>query len=211
MDLSQIRNDFRREKLSVKGIAESPFSQIEKWLKEAKIAECKEYTAMSLVTVAANGQPSIRIVLLKYIEEDGLLFFTNYNSRKGKQIKSNPKVAAHFFWPELERQVKIEGTIEKTSSEVSEKYFHSRPFESQISAIISPQSKEVPNRKYLEDLREAEIEKHLNGVPDRPENWGGYKIIPHRIEFWQGGAHRLHDRILFTKIGEGWKITRLAP
>ncbi len=211
MDLSQIRNDFRRQNLSKNAIAESPFLQLERWLEEAEKAACNEYTAMSVATVANNGQPSIRTVLLKYIEKDSLLFFTNYQSRKGSQIKSNTKVAAHFFWPELERQVKIEGQIEKTSSAVSDKYFHSRPFESQISAIISPQSQEVPNREYLEDLREMEIEKHLNSVPERPVHWGGYKIIPHRFEFWQGGAHRLHDRIVLTRKDTDWKIVRLAP
>lgn len=211
MDLSQIRNDFRKQQLSKKAVADSPIIQLEKWLKEAEGAACNEYTAMSVATVALNGQPSIRTVLLKYIEEDGLSFFTNYNSRKGIHLQSNSKIAAHFFWSELERQVKIEGFVVKTSEEISDKYFNSRPFESQISAIISNQSHEIPNRDYLEELRESEIEKNLNSVPERPKNWGGYKIIPHRFEFWQGGANRLHDCILFTKEDNNWKITRLAP
>ena len=211
MDLSKIRNDYQKQQLSKTSVADTPILQLEKWLKEAEEANCNEYTAMTVATITPSGQPTLRIVLLKYIEEDGLVFFTNYKSRKGLCLEVNPRIAAHFFWPELERQIKIEGVVVKTSEEISDKYFQSRPFESQISAIISNQSQEVPNREYLEDLREQEIERHLNDVPERPKHWGGYKIKPNRIEFWQGGSYRLHDRILYKKDGDNWKISRLAP
>ena len=211
MDLSKIRNDYRKQQLNKASVAETPIIQLEKWLQEAQEANCNEYTAMTVATITASGQPTLRIVLLKYIEDDGLVFFTNYKSRKGLSLEVNPRIAAHFFWPELERQIKIEGVVVKTSEEISDKYFQSRPFESQISAIISNQSQEVPNREYLESLREQEIERHLNDVPERPKHWGGYKIKPNRIEFWQGGSYRLHDRILYKKDGDSWKISRLAP
>jgi len=166
---------------------------------------------MTIATANTEGQPSVRTVLLKFIKKDGLYFFTNYLSRKGKDLSINPKIAAHFFWPELERQVKIEGLVHKAAPEISDSYFRSRPHESQISAVISRQSTELPDREALEELWELEKAKWLNKKIDRPEYWGGYLIKPTRIEFWQGRPHRLHDRICYQKSIDGWKIKRLSP
>ncbi len=166
---------------------------------------------MSIVTNGADGFPDSRIVLLKSYNNEGFVFFTNYNSQKGQAIAENPKVSLHFFWPELERQVRISGIAEKTSIEESEAYFHSRPFESQVAAAVSDQSAEVPSRVYLEEKFDA-LKKELNGTnPERPKNWGGYLVRPVKFEFWQGRENRLHDRIVYELKDEDWIIKRLAP
>lgn len=211
MDLSAIRKEYTKARLDKDSIDASPIVQLEKWLHQAKAANCNEYTAMTIATANTEGQPSVRTVLLKFIKKDGLYFFTNYLSRKGKDLSINPKIAAHFFWPELERQVKIEGLVHKAAPEISDSYFRSRPHESQISAVISRQSTELPDREALEELWEIEKAKWLNKKIDRPEYWGGYLIKPTRIEFWQGRPHRLHDRICYQKSIDGWKIKRLSP
>lgn len=211
MDLGEIRKEYQKKSLEKDTVDENPLKQLEVWLEEAGKAECPEYTAMTVATSNLEGQPSIRIVLLKYLKEDGLYFFTNYRSRKGKDLAINNKIAAHFFWPELERQVKIEGFVHKAAAEISDYYFNSRPRESQISAVISNQSSEVADRETLEQEWEKEQAKWEGKGIDRPDYWGGYQIKPTRVEFWQGRPYRLHDRLAYTKSVDGWRIKRLAP
>ena len=163
-------------------------------------------------TVNANGTPSSRVVLLKGFTPEGFVFFTNYESNKGKEIEANPNVAMNFFWKELERQVRITGTIQKVSTDESEKYFHSRPIGSQVGAWTSPQSKVIPNRAYLEDLMAFNLEKYKEGNVPLPPHWGGYIVHPTSIEFWQGRSSRLHDRLHYTlQENHSWTKERLAP
>lgn len=211
MNLSKIRKEYQRKTLDKNSVDVNPLQQIENWLNEAKEAQCPEYTAMTVATATVDGQPSIRIVLLKYLKDDGLYFFTSYRSRKGKDLAINNKIAAHFFWPELERQIKIEGIVHKASQNISDFYFKSRPFESQISAVISNQSAEIADRETLEELWKEEFEKWKGKEIERPDHWGGYHIKPTRIEFWQGRPYRLHDRICYKKSIDGWLIKRLSP
>jgi pyridoxamine 5'-phosphate oxidase len=164
---------------------------------------------MTLATVDKNSNPSARIVLLKFINENGFAFFTNYKSKKGTDLQENPNAALVFFWPELERQVRVKGKVEKLDESISDEYFQSRPKESRISAIISPQSKPIPNRGFLENKFKDFIEN--NTEINRPTNWGGFILLPSEIEFWQGRENRLHDRFLFTKKAGIWEIRRLAP
>ena len=208
MDIASLRKDYSLKQLREKDVLKNPILQFEKWLQEAIDVQAQEPTAMTLSTVGKDGKPSSRVVLLKGIERDGFLFFTNYESKKAKQIDENPFVALNFVWHELERQIRIEGKIEKLSSEKSDDYFNSRPEESKISASVSPQSQVVPNRNYLENLVKQFEKKNIR----RPINWGGYIVKPNLIEFWQGRSNRLHDRICYTKTkNETWKIERLAP
>ncbi|HEX2982025.1 MAG TPA: pyridoxamine 5'-phosphate oxidase [Ignavibacteriales bacterium] len=210
-DLAAIRKDYILRSLDEKDVDADPVRQFQSWLNDAMNAAALEPTAMALATSSKDGTPSARIVLLKGVDAGGLYFFTNYLSGKGKALEENPKAAAVFFWAELERQTRIEGIVEKLSAEESEAYFNSRPEESRISAAISPQSRIVPDRKYLEDMFAAR-KLELNGSSvKRPPHWGGYKIIPNMFEFWQGRANRLHDRIRYVKDNAAWKIERLAP
>jgi pyridoxamine 5'-phosphate oxidase len=211
MDLSVIRKEYQLKSLDVGSVHENPISQLEKWLDEAAATQCLEHSAMTLATANADGQPSTRVVLLKYIKNEGLIFFTNYKSSKANDLLMNPKVAANFFWPELERQVRIEGLVTKTESEVSDLYFHSRSFESQISVIISPQSSNIPDRSAFEkDWNKMFFD--WSGIElIRPDHWNGFLLTPDRVEFWQGRPHRLHDRIVYKKQSDGWKIKRIAP
>jgi len=211
MDLSEIRNEYMLKSLDVESVNENPIFQLNLWLNEASFAKCFEYNAMTLATVSNEGQPSTRVVLLKYLEKESLVFFSNYNSRKGKELILNHKAAANFFWPELERQVRIEGSIVKTDPEISDYYFHARPFESQISAIISPQSCEIADRSVLENEWNKLFLNSDGKELARPDYWGGFILKPNRIEFWQGRSHRLHDRIIYKKQTAGWQIKRLAP
>lgn len=206
--LAHIRKNYQKSKLSDGDVIGDPFLLFENWYNEAVKNVELEPNAMVLSTVNGN-KPSARIVLLKELSEGSFLFFTNYNSRKGNELKLNPFVSLTFFWPGLERQVRIEGEVEKLGSDVSENYFNSRPDESRISAIISPQSQVIPSKKFLEDKFTGFIS--TNQPIQRPDHWGGYRCVPTSIEFWQGGEHRLHDRIRFTKEIENWKIERLAP
>jgi pyridoxamine 5'-phosphate oxidase len=165
---------------------------------------------MTLATVGADGKPSARMVLLKGFDEHGFVFFTNYESRKWQEIAKNHRVALVIYWKELERQVRIEGMVLKTSGQESDEYFQSRPAESQVNAIISPQSTVIPGREYLENLR-SEYMKTFSGVHKRPPHWGGFQVIPDMIEFWQGRPNRLHDRLRYSRRGVEWLIERLAP
>lgn len=208
---SSIRNDYRFNNLNEEEIDKNPIAQLKKWINEAIDSKIYEPTAMNLASVSASNKPSSRIVLLKEITDRGLVFFTNYDSRKGKNIGINNNVALTFFWPELERQARIEGLAQKTDITSSDTYFASRPVGSKIGAIVSPQSKVIDSRESL-DKKASDLEKSGNEKDlKRPENWGGYEVTPTYFEFWQGRSNRLHDRIEFILENEFWKIQRLAP
>lgn len=209
--IAAIRKEYLLKEFDESHLVADPFNQFKLWFKEAIESDVNEPNAMMLATASANGQPHARIVLLKGFDHEGPVFFTNYQSDKGEQIKENNKVALTFFWPELERQVRIEGTAAQIHPEQSDEYFYSRPIGSQIGAHVSPQSKVIVNRMFLED-RVREFEKLFSEQPLlRPEHWGGYVVKPHLFEFWQGRSSRLHDRFLFSSKGTGWQIERLAP
>lgn len=193
-------------------LPDDPFLLFGLWMDEARKSGIIDPTAMTLSSVDRKGFPSSRIVLLKNVESSRLLFFTNYESRKAIDIAEGSKVATHFYWPELERQVKISGTARKIPEKESDRYFRERPYESKIAAHISPQSREIPDRSYLDEAFRAQLKKYKDSdhIP-RPPDWGGYAISPLRIEFWQGGNHRLHDRIEYTLKGDLWSRIRLAP
>lgn len=211
MDLFNVRRDFSLKTLDEEDVLPHPIDMLQQWLDEAIQAEALEPTAMTVSTVSAEGRPSSRVVLVKKINQKGLIFFSNYDSHKGKDIAANNQVALNFIWHELERQVRIEGIIEKVSDEESEKYFKMRPRESQIGAWVSPQSKVIPNREYLNQKIEEITLQFEDKEMDKPTYWGGYIIKPAYFEFWQGRKSRLHDRIQYTPDGNNWKIERLAP
>ncbi len=211
-DIAKIRKDYKKNQLLETNIDADPYKQFGLWMNEAIAAGVEEPTAMTLATVSTKGFPSARIVLLKGFDEKGFVFYTNYDSRKGKHLKKNKNVALVFFWKEMERQVRIEGEVEKVSKKESDEYFASRPCESQISACISEQSTTIPDRNFLEMMMQMFLKKQGDKEIKRPEHWGGYRVIPRRIEFWQGRENRLHDRIKYcSKINKAWRINRMAP
>ena len=211
-ELQNLRQDYSSASLSETTINLNPIKQFGIWFNEAVDAKIHEPNAMTLATATTDGRPSARIVLLKGFDANGFVFYTNYLSRKGKEITKNPLGAITFFWGEMERQVRIEGTIEKLSKEQSEQYFHSRPKLSQIGALASPQSQEIAGRDILEN-KMSQLEKdYADAEIPKPSFWGGYVLKPRLIEFWQGRRSRLHDRILYKKIdNKNWKKVRLAP
>lgn len=211
MKIDSVRKEYTYSGLSRETISTNPVTQFSDWLEDALNAKIEEPTATALATVGADGFPQSRIVLLKYFNENGFVFFTNYNSDKGMAIENNPAVCLHFFWSKLERQIRISGIATKADAKLSDKYFHSRPLLSQIGAIISEQSSEIPTRKYLENQFEILQNQLQNSKPARPENWGGYIVNPVKFEFWQGRENRLHDRIIYQKLNNEWIIKRLAP
>ena len=210
--LQNLRQDYRSATLTENTVAADPISQFKNWFKEALETKINEPNAMTLATVSSDGKPSARIMLLKGVEDNGFVFYTNYLSRKGKEIARNPASAIVFFWKELERQVRIEGTLEKVSKEESERYFISRPKASQLGALASPQSQEIAGKEVLEKSLKQLEEKFSEQEIQKPSYWGGYILKPQMVEFWQGGPGRLHDRIVYKKADKtNWKIVRLAP
>lgn len=212
MKLAEIRKEYSLQSLELDQVSADPFSQFSHWLKDAMQAEVLEVNAMCLATLGKDGFPNSRIVLLKELDE-GFVFFTNYESAKGKELEANPKASLTFFWPEIERQVRVIGTVHKISEEESDAYFLSRPYGSQLGAWASPQSQEISSRAVIENNQKAVEKKFTETSMFRPQHWGGFRLVPHRVEFWQGRPSRLHDRICYEK-GEGtcpWNLTRLAP
>ena len=211
-EIQNLRQDYSASTLSENSTKGDPIKQFEQWFNEALEAKLHEPNAMTLSTATVTGKPSARIVLLKGFHTGGFIFFTNYLSRKGKEIAKNPQGALTFFWGGLERQVRIEGTIEKVSKEESEKYFHSRPKGSQVGAIVSPQSQEIESRDALEQKWNALEAEYADKEVPKPSYWGGYILNPQLVEFWQGRPSRMHDRILYKKTDKKtWKKVRLAP
>jgi pyridoxamine 5'-phosphate oxidase len=208
--IAQLRKNYTFGQLSETEVPANPLSLFQLWFEQAIKAECPEPNSMTLATADKAGNPSARIVLLKGADETGFSFFTNYESQKGKDLAIRPQAALLFHWHELERQVRIKGIVEKVAPSESDEYFHSRPAASRIGAWASPQSAEIPNREFLEDA-EKRFAQQYGDQPPRPEHWGGYRLRPTEIEFWQGRPSRLHDRIHYQLDGSSWRIARLAP
>ena len=210
MSIADIRKSYEKFELVESSAGDNPFELFTTWFNEALKAELPDANAMTLATVASDGRPSARIVLLKGYDDAGFTFFTNYESRKGREIAGNPQASLLFFWPGLERQIRIEGTLQKVEAAESDAYFASRPLGSRIGAWASPQSQPI-TREELEQ-RSADFTERLGDNPARPPHWGGYRLTPQAIEFWQGRPSRLHDRLYFTRSPEGqWNRNRLAP
>jgi pyridoxamine 5'-phosphate oxidase len=209
--MNQVRREFSDRPLTEDSVENSPFKQYAVWFKEAVNSEILDPFAMCLSTIGLNGQPSSRIVYMRDILDDGFVFYTNYLSQKGKELLSTPKAALNLHWGELDRQIRIEGDVVKVSEEISDKYFASRPKESQIGAWASAQSDILTTREELEQHVLKYRERFKDIDVDRPKHWGGYILKPTKIEFWQGRASRLHDRIVYSKEGVEWKLGRLSP
>ena len=212
-DYHQERRDYQFAELNRSALNPDPFAQFSVWMDQAVEQQIIDPTAMSVSTVSSDGQPHSRVVLLKSVEADGFLFYTHYDSAKGVQIEGNNQVALLFFWPEMERQIRIEGTIQKMSLEQSKRYFQNRPRDSQLSAYISQQSQPIENRSVLESNLANASEDFAGSEIPHPTHWGGYKVIPTFFEFWQGRSSRLHDRFAFSQSEgqQAWSIDRLAP
>lgn len=209
--VADLRKDYGQASLDEDEVLEDPMLQFTRWFEQALKAQVNEPNAMNVATVGRDGRPSSRIVLVKQFDERGFTWYTNYDSRKGEELRAHPYAALLFFWSELERQVRIEGRVETTSAEESDKYFHSRPLKSRLSAIASQQSAPIAHRAALEQNYEA-VEAQAGDAPARPANWGGFRLVPERIEFWQGRRSRFHDRIVYTRQEDGsWTRHRLQP
>ena len=207
-----LRLEYRRGRLLESEVDPDPFVTFAAWFQEARDAGLYEANAMTLATVGPDGRPSARVVLMRRMDERGFCFFTNYESRKGQDLAANPWAALLFWWGPLERQVRIEGQVEKLSAEESEDYFNSRPKGSRLGAWVSPQSQVIENRQVLEERLAALEAEYADSEPPRPPFWGGYRLVPTEMEFWQGGPNRLHDRLRYVrKVEGGWRLERLAP
>ena len=206
-----VPNNIALEGLDEKTIDRDPIKQFQIWFDEAVAAKLPMPEAMTLATATPDGKPSARMVLLKQVDHDGFVFFTNYNSAKAEQLDANPYAALVFYWSQLDRQVRVEGSVVKTSAQESREYFRTRPRESQIGAWASTQSQAISSREVLEQRAHELEELYRERDVDCPENWGGYRLKPERIEFWKSRIGRLHDRILYQRDATGWSITRLAP
>jgi pyridoxamine 5'-phosphate oxidase len=210
--IDERRKDYQRFNLREEDVDPDPIGQFRAWFDDAAFSDVPEVNAMALATATADGRPSVRMVLLRGFDERGFSFFTNYESRKACELEENPRAALVIFWQELERQVRIEGRVERVPDEESDRYFHGRPAGSRIGAWASPQSRVLRSREALEALYADVESRYPDGAIPRPANWGGYRVIPNSIEFWQGRPNRLHDRLLYSRRPEGgWIIERLAP
>ncbi len=206
-----IRKEYHQGRLLEADAPATPLPLFAAWLRVAVEAGLREPNAMTLATATHEGKPAARVVLLKDVDEQGFRFFTNYASAKGSEMEANPQVALCFWWGELERQVRVEGRVEKLSPAESDAYFNSRPPGSRLGAWVSAQSQVIANRDQLEERLAALQAEYAGRSPDRPPHWGGYLVVPTLIEFWQGGPNRLHDRLRYTRAGAGWRLERLAP
>lgn len=209
--IADIRKEYAQHTLDISDVAKNPVNQFTQWFDQALKSDVTEPNAMHLATLDKEGNPTGRIVLLKGIEDQNFVFYTNYNSHKGQEIEKHPFVSLTFFWPELERQVRVQGSVHKVSADLSDTYFASRPRGSQIGAWVSPQSQTIESREMLEKLNQDLTAKFEGKAIERPKHWGGYAVHPEKIEFWQGRPNRLHDRICYTKEVSSWKVERLAP
>ena len=211
MNIADLRKSYEKAELSESASHANPLQQFEQWLNEAISSQVPEPNAMTLATVGSNLRPSTRVVLIKGYDERGIVWYTNYQSHKGRELAAHPQAALQFFWPELERVVRIEGRVEQISEAESDAYYQTRPLGSRIGAWASPQSEVIPSRAQLESSW-AEIQAQQGQDPVRPAHWGGYRLVPTYWEFWQGRPSRLHDRIVYVKQADGaWQIQRLAP
>lgn len=211
IDIEGLRNEYALEELEESGVSADPMEQFRLWFEQALRSEVTEANAMSLATATKDAKPSVRIVLLKGFDQQGFRFFTNYESRKGRELQENPFASLCFFWPELERQIRIEGSIEKVSREESVEYFEKRPRLSQLGAWASSQSDVLESREELEKKFTDLDQKFKNSSIPAPEHWGGYRLLPSSIEFWQGRTGRLHDRLRYIRESGTWNLYRLSP